>query len=116
MPDRPATNTRWTPVSQNSRWTVAASRIDPSSSRPWRRCSRASRGAMTLRWGRGGGPAGRRARGAVVEVVEGGDAVEVGPGAAPAAGLLVVQEPAAHVDQGVPAALGGAGGGFPVEV
>src|SRR4029450_6334334 len=50
---------------------------------------------------------------AVFEVVEGGDDVEVGPVAAPAAGLLVVQEPAAHVDQGVAAALGGAAGGFP---
>jgi hypothetical protein len=53
---------------------------------------------------------------AVFEVVEGGDDVEVGPVAAPAAVLLVVEVPAAHVDQGVATSLGGAAGGFPVDV
>jgi hypothetical protein len=48
----------------------------------------------------------------VLEVVEGGDDVEVGAVAAAAAVLLVVEDPAADVDEGVGAALGGAAGGF----
>ena len=56
------------------------------------------------------------ARAAPLEVVEGGDDVEVGPVAAAAAGLLVIEKPAADVDQGVAASLGGAAGGFAVDV
>ena len=51
-----------------------------------------------------------------LEVVEGGDDVEVGAVAAAAALLLVVQEPAADVDEGVGAPLGGATGGFALHI
>jgi len=53
---------------------------------------------------------------AVLEVVEGGDDVEVGAVAAPAPVLLVVQEPAAYVGEGIGAAAGGTTLGFPVDV
>ncbi len=45
-----------------------------------------------------------------LEVVEGGDDVEVGPVAAPASVGLAVEEAAAQVDQGVAPTLGGAAG------
>ena len=48
----------------------------------------------------------------VLEVGEGGDDVEMGAVAAARARLLVVQVPAAQVDEGVGAAVGGAAGGF----
>src|ERR671910_270084 len=44
---------------------------------------------------------------ATLEVIEGGDHIHMGAVAATAAVLLVVQEPAAHVGQGVGAAPGG---------
>jgi hypothetical protein len=47
-----------------------------------------------------------------LEVVEGGDDVEVGPVASAAVAVLVVEEPPAHIDQGVGAPLRGAAAGF----
>jgi hypothetical protein len=50
------------------------------------------------------------------EVAEGRDDVEVGAVTAPAAGLLVVEEPPAHIHEGVGASLGGATARFALNV
>jgi hypothetical protein len=60
----------------------------------------------------GGGGGG----GQCLVAVEVEDQVEVGAVAAPATGLLVVEEVAADVGEGVGAAGGGAAGGFALDV